>query len=350
MTKLRIVPNFKEVLMRSRLQKDVCRMVFVCVMLVMGLVLATQPTPVKGQEATYPSKPIEVIVPFTPGGSVAMASQHFADALSQELKVPFVVIPRPGGGGVIASNDFVHNTKPDGYTLLGTAPGAIIPSVLLSKNPPFDVKKDFLPVGYLGDTSIAIAVQGNSPFKTIQDMIQFAKSNPGKLRGGVSGPGSETDLMFYAFYSDAKIDGKRVPYNTGTQAKTALMGGHIDWTISSYMGLMPYVESRDMRILLATRKLPELPDVPTGRDIGLPNFTINIWAGYFAHAKTPKGAYDKLVAAITKVSRNPDLPQKFTKIGFDYKFKNPQEMADIVDNDIATFARIIKAVGLKEAK
>jgi tripartite-type tricarboxylate transporter receptor subunit TctC len=345
-----MIPKFKEVAMRSRLRKDLCRMVFVCVMLVMGLVLATQPTPVRGQDATYPSKAIEVVVPFSPGGSVAMASQFFADALSQELKVPFVVVPRPGGGGVIASNDFVHNVKPDGYTLLGTAPGAIIPSVLLSKNPPFDVKKDFLPVGYLGDTSIAIAVQGNSPFKTIQDMIQFAKNNPGKLRGGVSGPGSETDLMFYAFYSDAKIDGKRIPYNTGPQAKTALMGGHIDWTISSYMGLMPYVESKDMRILLATRKLPELPDVPTGRDIGLPNFTVDIWAGYFAHAKTPKGAYDKLVTAITKVSKNPDLPKKFAKIGFDYKFKNPAEMSQIIDNDIATFARIIKAVGLKEAK
>ncbi len=336
--------------MRSRLRKDVRGIVFTCLMLAVGLVLATQPTPAIAQEATYPSKAVEVVVPFSPGGSVAMASQHFADALSQELKVPFVVVPRPGGGGVIASNDFVHNVKPDGYTLLGTAPGAIIPSVLLSKTPPFDVKKDFLPVGYLGDTSIAIAVQGNSPFKTIQDMIQFAKSNPGKLRGGVSGPGSETDLMFYAFYSDAKIDGKRIPYNTGPQAKTALMGGHIDWTISSYMGLMPYVESKDMKILLVTRKVPELPDVPTGREIGLSNFTINIWAGYFAHAKTPKGVYDKLVAAITKVSKNPDLPQKFAKIGFDYKFKNPSEMSEILDNDVATFSRIIKAVGLKEAK
>jgi len=165
-----------------------------------------------------------------------MASQHFADALSQELKVPFVVVPRPGGGGVIAST-ILFITSSRWIHLARHCSRGYHPECLLSKNPPFDVKKDFLPVGYLGDTSIAIAVQGNSPFKTIQDMIQFAKSNPGKLRGGVSGPGSETDLMFYAFYSDAKIDGKRIPYNTGPQAKTALMGGisigrfHLIWDL-----------------------------------------------------------------------------------------------------------------------
>jgi tripartite-type tricarboxylate transporter receptor subunit TctC len=333
--------------MRSRQQKDVRNVVFVCVILVIGLLPVAGPTPARGQEAPFPSKPIEMIVPFGAGGPIDIGTRIFGDLLSKELNVPVVVSPRPGAGGLIAATAYM-NLKPDGYTLLATSPGGIIPTVILSKNPPFDPKKDLLPICYVGETPAALLVRQDSPHKSIQDLIQFAKSNPGKLIGGTSAPGTETDVDFHGLLLDAKIDCKRVPYPSGNQLRPALLGGHIHWMVASYLSILPFLEEpRQMRVLLLTGKVPELPDVPVGPDIGLPNFSIGIWLGFFTHAKTPKPVYDRLVAAAKKVSENPTLPKKFSDVGMVYGYKNPQETSKLIDSNWETFSRVIQAVGMK---
>jgi tripartite-type tricarboxylate transporter receptor subunit TctC len=333
--------------MRSRLQKDVLRTVFVCVILVIGLLPVTGPIPAKGQEAQFPSKPIEMIVPFGAGGPLDSGSRIFGDLLSKELNVPVVVSPRPGGGGLIAATAYM-NLKPDGYTLLATSPGAIIPTIILSKTPPFDPKKDLLPICYVAETPVALLVRQDSPHISFQDFVQYGKSNPGKLIGGTSAPGTETDIDFHGLLLDTKIESKRVPYKEGAQLKPALLGGHIHWMTSSYQSVLQFLqEPSQMKILLLTKKVPELPDVPVGPDIGVPNFSIGIWLGIYTHAKTPKPVYDKLAAAMEKVSKNPALPKKFADMGMVYGFKDTRETSKLLDRNWETFARVIEATGMK---
>jgi tripartite-type tricarboxylate transporter receptor subunit TctC len=333
--------------MRSRLL-DVGKVVFVCVVLVIGLLPVAGRTPAIGQEASFPSKPIELIVPFGAGGPLDTGSRIFGDLLSKELNTPVVVSPRPGGGGLIAATAYM-NLKPDGHTVLATSPGAIIPTIILSKNPPFDPKKDLVPICYVAETPVALLVRHDSPHKSVQDLIQYGKSNPGKLIGGTSAPGTETDVDFHGLLLDTKIESKRVPYAQGAQLKPALLGGHIHWMTASYQSVLPFLgEPPQMRVLLLTSKVPELPEVPVGPDIGLPNFSIGIWLGFYIHAKTPKPIYDKLAAATAKVSKDPSLPKRFSDAGLVYGYKNAQETSKLLDRDWETFARVIKVTGMAD--
>ena len=184
-------------------------MIFLCLLLVLGVVSTFYTTPIPGQEAKFPSKPVEIIVPYSSGGFMDVGTRIFAESLSRELKVPVVVKNQPGGGGLIGVSAFL-NTKPDGYTLLSCSAGGTISAVQLSKTPPFDSKKDLLPVAYILDVPIAISVPKASSFNSFQDFLQFAKSNPGKLRGGFTAQGGETHVMFMAIVRDSKIETKVV--------------------------------------------------------------------------------------------------------------------------------------------
>ncbi len=300
--------------MRTGLQKNLRRMVYLCAVSVMGLVLATGPTPLKAQEAAYPSKPIEVIVTNSQGGSVDTASRIYGEFLSRVLKVPVVVTAKPGGGGLIASSAFVRNAKPDGYTILAAPGDAIIPTVQLAKTPPYDPRKDLLPVGYIGEMGIGMWVLEKSPFKSFNDFIQFAKSNPGKIVGGYTAPGGALHIMFNAIVADTNIQVKSVPYVEGGSLRAAFLGGHISWTTQTIAGGKPYLESHDWRLLLLTRKEPKFPEVPAGPDIGLPNFSGNVWFGFFVLPQTPKPVYEKLVAAMKGAAEDPGDSEKARKI------------------------------------
>jgi tripartite-type tricarboxylate transporter receptor subunit TctC len=141
---------------------------------------------------------------------------------------------------------------------------------------------------------------------------------------------------------------KRVPYKEGAQLKPALLGGHIHWMTSSYQSVLQFMqEPRQMKILLLTKKVPELSDVPVGADIGMPNFSIGIWLGIYTHAKTPKPVYDKLVAATAKVSKDPSLPKKFSDIGMVYGYRDAQETSKLLDSNWETFSRVMQATGMK---
>jgi tripartite-type tricarboxylate transporter receptor subunit TctC len=328
--------------MRNRLQ-----MVSVCVMSVMGLVLATDPTPVKGQEATYPSKPIEVVVPNSQGGSCDTATRIYGDFLSRALKVPVVVTAKPGGGGLIASNSFVHNAKPDGYTLLAAPGDALIPTVQLAKTPPFDPRKDLLPVGYIGDIVTGMWVLEKSPYKTFNDFIQFAKGNPGKLVGGYTAPGGALHIMFNAIIADTNIQVTSVPYVEGGTLRAAFLGGHVDWTTQTIAGGKPFLESHDWRLLLLTSKVPAYPDIPVGPQVGLPNFSVSVWFGFFVLPQTPKPVYNKIVAAMKAAAEDPETVKKLEKFGMNCSYKSPADISKLINNEWEVYAQVIKKTGVK---
>ena len=332
--------------MEPREQKDCRRMIFLCFLLVLALVSTFYTTPIQSQEAKFPSKAIEVIVPYSSGGFMDVGTRIFAESMSRELKVPVVVKNQPGGGGLIGATAFL-NTKPDGYTFLSCSAGGTISTVQLAKTPPFDPRKDLLPIAYVVDVPIAMAVPKTSPFKSFQDFLQFAKSNPGKLRGGFSAPGGETHIMYMAIIKDGKIEAKIVPYVGIPELVTALLGEHLDWASLSLPAITPYVKSGDARVLLLTRTAQDMPGVPAGSDIGLNSFSLNMWTGFFTHPQTPKAAYDTLVSAVKAASKDPELIKKLTNAGFNVSYKDPHEFSNLINQQWEILSQIIKETGMK---
>jgi tripartite-type tricarboxylate transporter receptor subunit TctC len=301
-------------------------------------------TPAGAQEA-FPSKQIEVVVPFAPGGSLDIGTRIFAEPLSKELKVPVVIKNMAGGGGLTGATSF-FNARPDGYTMLAASPAAIISNVQQAKNPSFDPRKDFLPVGYLGASPISMCVSKKSPFQSFKDFAQFAKANPGKLQGGVSSLGGETHIMFVSILKDAKIESKLIPYTKSADLTMALLGGHLDWKCSSLVANIPYIKSGDLRPLLLTSKSPELPNVPAGPDVGLPNASVDLWLGYFVHAKTPKPAYDRLVASMKAAFNDAAMKDQLFKAGWIVSYKDPQEFGKLIAKDWNVFAEVLRETGM----
>lgn len=331
--------------MQTRDRKILHQKIFLCGIVAIGLISIAGSGPILGQEAAFPSKPIEIIVPFGPGGIIDVGTRIFVPSLSKELKVPVVVRNQTGGGGLIGSTAFLK-TKPDGYTLLSASGAAVISTVQLSKTPAFDPRKDFLPISYLADAPCALSVPKNSPFKTFDDFLQFAKNNPGKLKGGVSSLGGETHIMFASIVGEHKLDVKMIPYPATGELVTAILGGHVDWMTLSLPATMAYAKSGDVRILLLTRRTPELPGVPSGPDVGMPKVSVSMWMGFFALPQTPKAASDRLASAMSNASKDPEMAKKLAQAGFNVAFKNPQEFSKLLTDQWEIFARVIKEAGI----
>jgi tripartite-type tricarboxylate transporter receptor subunit TctC len=319
---------------------------FCCLVLFSGLALVAAPTPSGAQESGFPSKAIEIVVPFAPGGSLDIGARVLTDTLSKELKAPVVIKNQAGGGGLMGATSFFA-AKPDGYTLLAASPAAIIANVQLSKNPVFDPRKDFLPLGLVGISPISMTVRSDSPFKTFNDFAQFARKNPGKSIGSFSSPGGETHIMLLSILKEAKIEAKVVPYTTSGENVTAQLGGHVDWATASLVSRLSYIKSGDMRCLLLTHRSPEVPGVPAGPEIGLNSVSVNLWLGLFVHGKTPKPAYDKLVSAVKATLSDAKVKEGLTKAGFIAEYKDPQEFMNIINKDWNVFAEVLKDAGLK---
>ena len=311
-----------------------------------GLVLIIGQTPLQAQQGAFPTKPVQIIVPYGPGGINDVGSRIFGERLSKELMVPVVIDNKAGGGGLIGATAF-FNTNPDGYTMLAGSGSGVISVVQLSKSPAFDPRKDFLPVGYIGDTPCAMSVAKNAPFKTFEEFLKYAKSNPGKLRGGVANLGTEPHIMFELIRKQGKIESKMIPYPTTGGLVTAIMGGHLDWMCLSATATMPYHKSGDVKIVLLTRKSAELPGVPSGTDVGMPDVSINQWMGYFVLSKTPKPVYDRLVAAVAATAKDPEVAKKLADVGFTMDYKPPTEVSKLINEQWDVYAQVIKEANIK---
>ena len=341
-----IYTNLKEATMRMRRQKKGSRMIFLCLILAIGFGLSSGPIPAQGQEAKFPSKPVEMVVPFAPGGIVDIAGRIYAEPLTRELKVPVVIKNLAGAGGLTGTTAFL-NTRPDGYTILLAPGAAFVSGIQLSKSPPFDLRKDILPLGYVADAPIAMAIPKASPFKSFNEFAQFGKSHPGQLKGGFASVGAEAHLMLMAFIRDAKIECKVIPYLSAGALNMAMLGGHLDVKSSTLPSTWQYISSGDMRVLVLTRRSPLLPDVPAGPEIGLPSVSVNLWLGFFSHPKTPKAVYDRLVSAVERVSKDPEITKKLTDIGCTVEYKNPRETSKLIENQWDIIGGVIKETGLK---
>jgi tripartite-type tricarboxylate transporter receptor subunit TctC len=298
------------------------------------------------QEANYPTKPITLIVPYGPGGIVDVGARIFVDSFSRELKVPVIIANRPGGSGIVGAQAML-NASPNGYTLLATAGASIISAVQLSKELPFDPRKDMAPIAYIADAPVAMSISKNTPINSFAEFLQYGLANPGKLRGGTAGIGSEPDIMLRGLLKNTKIQSKVVPYPAVGPLVTAIMGGHLDWMTLSFPATRAYQKSGDVKIVLLTRRSSDLPGVPSGPDVGYPDVSVSTWMGLLAGAKTPKPIIDRLVAAAAAASKDREVAKKLSDAGFSIDFKGPDALSKIIANQWDIFAEVLKEADMK---
>lgn len=297
------------------------------------------------EEKGYPSKPIQMLVPYEPGARSDMSARVVADYIARELKVAVVIENKAGAGGLIGAA-IVSKRKPDGYTILGCGDAVMTVASFMSPNPPFDPLKDFLPICSLGVSPNAFAVYKSSPYENIAQFVKAAKDKPGQLSVGLPQLGSIVQLTWETFRKTAGITVKVVPHKGPGEMISALLGKHIDMAVLSYSGFTPYVQSGEARLLATTFAVPG-SSVQTFAQAGYHKM-INSGMAFFVPAKTPRPIYEKLVGAFERASKNPELKKKLGGLGLVNEFVGPAEFIPLLKEISVNNAALIEELGLKE--
>jgi tripartite-type tricarboxylate transporter receptor subunit TctC len=295
----------------------------------------------------YPDKPIKLIVGTQPGGASDLGTRAWSDEFSKKLGVPMVIINQGGGGGTVALAN-AAGAKPDGYTLASVTaiPVSIAPAV--DSSLPYDTIKDLAPIGIFGITPLLIVVNANSPFKTIEELLDYAKKNPGKLNCGTAGAGTiaHIDLEIVKFYGKVEID--HVPFKASAPATAALLGNHVDLNFTAMTPVMGHLKAGRMRALLTTNRIKEFPDVPLFSEKGFPQAGMAMWTGLLAPAKIPKEIHKKLVGTFEEVVvKNQGVIEKLNNVGLTPFYLGPDDMAKRIKDEMRVISDIAKKAGIK---
>ncbi len=289
----------------------------------------------------FPSKPIRIVVPFGAGGVADLTARTVATKMAEGLGQSVVIENRPGAGGVVAG-DTVAKADPDGHTLLLMSNGTAV-SAGLFKSLPFDPVKDFTPISTLGFFDIAIIAPANSRFKTLQELVAFAKANPGKLNIGSINIGSTQNLAAELFKTSAGIDAQIVPFNGTPAVITALRGGQVDVAVEILGPMMSQIRSDAVRALAVTgdKRAAVLPEVPTAREAGVANFSASSWNGLAAPAKTPRAVIERLQREITLAVNSPDVKKKLADLNVDAQASSPEQTSALLASEIKRWGEVI---------
>jgi len=290
---------------------------------------------------TFPSKAIRLVVPFGAGGVADLTARTVAQKLSESLGQSVLVDNRPGAGGVVAG-DLVAKADPDGHTLLLMSNGTAV-SAGLFKSLPFDTLRDFAPVSTLGFFDIAIITQGDSKFKTLSDLLAYARANPGKLNLGSINIGSTQNLAAELFKSSAGVDMQIVPFNGSPAVITALRGGQIDAAVEILAPVLPQINAKALRALAVTgaKRAAVLPDVPTAKESGVTNYEAAGWNAIAAPAKTPKSVIARLNKEITAALNSPDVKKRLADQNVAAQASTPEQAAELLASEVKRWGEVI---------
>jgi tripartite-type tricarboxylate transporter receptor subunit TctC len=294
-------------------------------------------------QATYPSKPITIIVPFGPGGVADITARTVGQAMSVSLKQPIVIDNRPSAGAVIGSGA-VAKAKPDGYTLLLMSNANSV-SAGLFKKLPYEPVKSFAPIGTLGYFDLALFVADGSPLKTVQDLVAKAKAQPGQVTVATITAGSTQNLAAELFKTTAGIDALVVPYNGTPAVQTALLAGQVDVGFEVLGPMMAQITagSKGLRPLAVTsdKRFPGLPNVPTVQESGVPKYSVASWNALAAPAGTPPQVIERLNAAIREAVKKPEVQQRLQALGVRAEASSPTELAQLLESEIVRWKQVI---------
>ncbi|MDQ2151334.1 tripartite tricarboxylate transporter substrate binding protein [Alcaligenaceae bacterium C4P045] len=265
---------------------------------------------------TYPTKPVTLVVPFAPGGTVNLMGRLLANRMSEALRQPVIVENKPGGGGSIGAN-MVAKAPADGYTLLLATMGQQSIQPLLSQSLPYDAHKDFAPVALFATVPNVLAVSANTPAKNVAELVAYAKANPGKLNMASAGIGSVNHMTgeLFMFRSGARFE--HVPYRGAGPATADLLSGQVQILFANLPNVLSYVKSGQIRVLAVAsdKRSPALPDVPTLAEAGVKDAVVESWYGVMATAGTDPQIIRKLQDTVVGIARDPALVTQLDEQG-----------------------------------
>lgn len=310
-----------------------------------ALALASPGSPVSAQPA-YPTRPIELIIPFPPGGPADTAARIIQPKLGAALGVPLVLINKAGGGGALAA-DYVAKSKPDGYTVFAATNAPV--TIVAATQPDVSYRpSDFAAIGIsMTDVSVFVGKAG-SPWKTLDEFVEYARKNPGKLSYGSAGLGTVSFFAFELVKNAYGLDITHVPFQGGGPVKNAIMGGHVTIASSGLNSFAPLMKSGDL-IALATsapKRVAAFPDVPTLAEKGFPDASLNIWMALFVPAKTPPGVIDKLSQALEQTMKEPSVTTAVEKAGMVVDYRGPAATAKLVETEYEAVKKVATRLGI----
>jgi len=294
----------------------------------------------------FPTKPITIIVPFAAGGTTDILARIIAQGLTAELGQSVVVDNRAGAGGNIGGQAAARSAA-DGYTLFMGTVGTHAINAALYKKMPFDPVKDFAPLTRVANVPNLLVANPAQPFKTVQELIAYAKANPGKINFGSSGSGSSIHLSGELFKSMAKVDMQHVPYKGSAPAVTDLLGNQIAIMFDNMPSAIQHVRSGKLRAIAVTtaQRSPELPDVPTIAEAGVPGYEATSWFGMFAPAATPAPVVGQLNKALVKVLAQPDVKKKINEQGAETAGETPEQFAAFIQQESVKWGKVVRESG-----
>ena len=291
----------------------------------------------------YPSKSIRLIVPFAPGGGNDTVARAVAQQMSQSLGQVVVVDNKPGAGGVLGA-DLASKAQADGYTLFLGGVGSLAVNPQVMSKIPYDALKDFSPIILLATAPSVVAVNVNSPFKSIQEMTAFAKQNPGKLNYASNGNGSSAQIATVIYESMAGVDLVHIPYKGLAPALSDLLAGQVQLMFSSTVAILPHIQAGKLRALAITsaKRSPLLPNIPTLAESGLPGYEAGSWYGLLAPAGTPNDVITRLNQDASKVLSQPKVKDSLVTEGAEVVGGGPQDFARHIRIEYARIGKLLK--------
>lgn len=310
--------------------------------------LAIALLPLLAAAQAWPNKPIRVIVSVPAGGTPDVTARLVTPGLSSLLGQQLVVDNRSGAGGLIGA-ELAANATPDGYTLFISSPGALTILPHLRKNVPYDTLRDFVPIGLISIGPFLLITHPSVPARTVKELIALARAQPGKLNYASAGNGTANHLAMELFKQMADVNITHVPYKGAPQAVSDVLAGHMDMMFNSIAPVLAHIRSERVRVLgiASAKRSPQLPDVPTISEAGVPGFEAVNWFGMFAPARTPKKIIARLNAALVKVVNAPQTRAQFEALGADPVGSSPEEFAAFVRRDLEKYAKVVKLSGAK---
>ena len=298
------------------------------------------------QAQGYPKGPINLVIPYAPGDATDLAARPMAEELSRLLKVPIVVINRAGAGGALGTESVVKAPK-DGYTLLYTTNATLtFRRVIDPATTPYDVYKDLVLLGLATRIPVVLAFRSDLPYKSVAEMVEFAKKNPGKVRVGTAGAGTVGDFTIAVVNSLTGAGITMVPFKGASPAVTDVLGGHIEGVALALGVVSSHMKSGALRGVAISSRFPDFPDVSTLPQLGYRQNIFGLWLGFFAPAGVPAEVVNVLVPAVEKVVKDPAIAARLLARGLVQEYASPEKLLNEMREEQRTIEEVAKKAGI----
>lgn len=313
--------------------------------LLLGCALAAAAA--QAQQAAYPARPVRLILPFPPGGSTDLLGRSLAEKLGAQLGQSVVPENRPGAGGNLGA-EVAARAAPDGHTIVLCAPSlAISPSLYAKLN--YDPLRDLQPIALVATIPNLFVVHPSVPARSLAELAQFAREHPGRLNFGTGGPGTSNQLASDMFRALTKTNIVQVPYKGAETAMVALLAGQVQMVVIGTPASATHVKTGKLRALavLGKERYPDLPDVPTAAESGMPGFEVDTWYGVLAPAGVPREIVARLNAELTKIMRASDMRDRLATMGIQPLTSTPGEFGDFFKAEVVKWGKVVREAGAR---